>query len=189
MASTPRNAAPASSWQIINQRWQALATRERTLIALATTLVFAALLWWLGIAPALSTLRQTRAAAPQLEAQWQLMRSQAAEAATLKAQRALSYDESLRALENSIKTLGTGASLNVNDSRASITLKAVSADALAQWLAQARANARLVPSELRLQKSAASTPATTSTSATTTATTATLAATWDGQMVLTLPAR
>jgi general secretion pathway protein M len=182
MASTPKNAPSTSSWHMITQRWQAMATRERSLIALAAALIFAALMWWLGISPALNTLRQTRTAAPQLEAQLQLMRSQAAEAATLKAQRALSYEESLRALDNSIKTLGSGASLSVNDSRASVTLKAVSADALAQWLAQARANARLVPTELRLQKNAASAPATTDTSTAS-------AVSWDGQIVLTLPAR
>ena len=159
-------------------RWNAFAPRERSLVAGAALLIVIALLWWVGIAPALAKIRVAREAAPQVQVQLQLMRAQAAEAASLKAQRSLSYDESLRALESSVKTLGAGASLSVNNERASVSLRAVSGDALAQWLAQVRANARLVPSELKLQKSAAS------------SSTATAAVTaWDGQLVLSLPAR
>lgn len=155
-------------------RWAALAPRERVMVGSAIALIVAALLWWVGISPALKQLRQAREAAPQLDAQLQLMRAQASEAASLKAQRALSYDESLRSLENSVKTLGAGATLSVSDARASITLRSVSGDALAQWLAQVRANARLVPSELRLKKSAGAAPTVTN---------------WDGSIVLNLPAR
>jgi general secretion pathway protein M len=155
-------------------RWAALAPRERVMVGSAFALIVVALLWWVGISPALKQLRQAREAAPQIDAQLQLMRTQASEAASLKAQRALSYDESLRSLETSIKTLGTGATLSVSDARASITLRAVSGDALTAWLAQVRANARLVPSELRLKKAATATPALTN---------------WDGSIVLNLPVR
>ncbi len=160
-------------------RWATLASRERMLVGSAAALIAVALVWWVGISPALTQIKQAREATPQLDAQLQLMRSQAQEATTLKGQRQLSYDESLRSLEASIKTLGAGAALSVNDSRASITLKGVSGDALAQWLAQARSNARLVPSELRLQKTGASTAAAATASTTT----------WDGSVVLNLPAR
>lgn len=159
-------------------RWNSLASRERSLIAAALALVTVALIWWVGIAPALAKLGAAREAAPQVQAQLQLMRAQASEAASLKAQRSLSYDESLRALESSVKALGSGATLSVSNERASVSLRAVSGDALAQWLAQIRANARLVPTELKLQKSAANATAPT---ATTTA--------WDGQLVLSLPAK
>jgi general secretion pathway protein M len=160
-------------------RWASLAQRERVLVGSAVALIFVALLWWIGIAPALAKIKQAREAAPQLDAQLQQMRVAASEATTLKAQRLLSYDESLRSLENSIKTLGTGATLSVNDARASILLRGVSGAALAQWLAQVRANARLVPSELRLKQAAAGGAAVSP--ATPTA--------WDGTIVLSLPAR
>jgi general secretion pathway protein M len=155
-------------------RWAALGNRERVLVGSAIALMVTAVLWWVGISPALKQLRQAREASPQLDTQLQLMRAQASEATSLKAQRALSYDESLRSLENSVKTLGAGATLNVSDTRASITLRGVSGDALASWLAQVRANARLVPSELRLKKAAGAPSAATN---------------WDGSMVLNLPAR
>jgi general secretion pathway protein M len=169
----------------LQARWQQLATRERILIGSAAVLIAVALIWWIGIAPALAKLKQSRELVPQLDAQLQRMRSQAQEAAALKAQRSLSQEESKRALENSIKTLGAGASLSLTDARASITLKNVSADALAQWLAQVRANARLTPTELRLQKSTASSTAMPGTS------TAALSPTsaWDGVIVLALSSR
>jgi general secretion pathway protein M len=163
----------------LNARWAALASRERALVGWAIALVVAALLWWVAIAPALAKIKQARQAAPEVDAQLQFMRAQAQEVSTLKSQRQLSYDESLRSLEVSVKALGVGAVLSVNDARASVTLKSVSGDALAQWLAQVRANARLVPSELRLQKTAASTAAASSADATT----------WDGSVVLSLPNR
>jgi general secretion pathway protein M len=162
----------------LSSRWSTLLQRERLMVSVAVVFVVAALLWWVAISPALLKLRKAQEAAPQLDAQLQLMRAQASEVTSLKAQRSLGYDESLRGLENSIKTLGPGASLNVSDARASITLRAVSGDALAQWLSQVRANARLVPSELRLKKSA--TPTTSAQSA---------ATSWDGSIVLNLPAR
>ncbi len=168
-------------------RWASLAARERIMVAAAIVLISTALLWWVAIAPALSKLSQVRAAAPAVEAQLQQMRSQANEATLLKAQRSLSYDESLRSLESSIKTLGTGATLSVSDTRANITLRAVSGDALAQWLAQVRANARLVPSDVRLKKAGASASPAAASSATPAATPA--AAAWDGSIVLNLPAR
>jgi general secretion pathway protein M len=158
----------------LTQRWNALAARERGLAAAAVALIVLALLWWVAISPALSKLRAAQEAAPKLQAQVQLMRAQANEAANLKAQRVLSYDESLRALESSIKTLGAGATLSVSNERATVILKAVNADALALMLSQVRANARLVPAQVKLQQSAGS-------SADTTA--------WDGQLVLNLPAR
>jgi general secretion pathway protein M len=172
--STVKNSA---LMEAASRRWAALASRERVLVGSALALVAAALVWWIAISPALAKIKQAQQAAPQMDAQLQLMRAQAQEATTLKAQRALSYDESLRSLEVSIKTLGAGATLNVSDARASITLKAVSGEALAQWLAQARANARLVPHELRLQKT--STPVANSSTA----------ASWDGTVVLNLPNR
>ncbi len=169
----------------LNAKWAALASRERMLVGSAIALVAAAALWWIGISPALTQLRQAQAAAPALDAQLQLMRSQAAQATALKAQRLLGYDESLRSLESTVKAAGAVATLAVSDARASITLRGINGDALAQMLAQLRSNARLVPSELRLKQAATSaapnalnivnsTPAST---------------TWDGTMVLSLPSR
>ncbi len=182
----------------LTQRWASLAGREKTMVIGAGLVVGLALLWWVALAPALQTLRAADAQHAQADAQLQSMRLLAAEATTLRGQRTLGYEESLRNLENSIKqTFGAAATLAVSDTRASLTLKGVSADALAQWLSQARINARVVPSEARLQRSsagaaanAAAIPSSTASSAT--ATSASLSPSpvlWDGVLVLALPAR
>ena len=156
------------------QRWASLAPRERAWIGAAVALSVVALLWWVAVAPALAKIRAAQAATPAMDAQLQVMRTMAQEANGLKAQRKLSYDESLRALEGSIKTLGAGGTVTVTDARATISLRAVGGDALAQWLAQVRANARLVPAELRLKKAASAAAQNTA---------------WDGSVIFNLDAR
>ncbi len=171
--------------------WAALGAREQRMVSIAGTLVGLALLLSVAISPALKTLRSASKEHAAADAQLQSMRIQAEQATSLRAQRALGYDESLRNLENSTKqTLGAGATLSVSDNRASLALKGVSADALALWLSQARINARVVPSEARLQRSGASTATTTATVSASTATaTSATGANWNGVMVLTLPPR
>lgn len=155
------------------RRWQALAPREQALLRGAAALVALALLWWLAIAPALSTLRQAEARQRGLEAQWQQMQRLQAEARALQGLPRPGHDEAWRALEVSVhQRLGPSAQLQLSGERATLTLKDTPADALAQWLAQARANARLVPAEARLMRSAdAESPS------------------WNGQLVLNLPPR
>jgi general secretion pathway protein M len=186
---------------VLAQRWANLATREKTMVAGAGLVVGLALLWWVALAPALQTLRAADAQHAQMDAQLQSMRLLAAEATTLRGQRILSYEESLRNLENSVKqTFGAAATLSVSDARASLTLKGVSADALAQWLSQARINARVVPSEARLQRTtagagvsagAAAAPSSAARSAAGTSASSPNPgpALWDGVLVLALPAR
>jgi len=111
-----------------------------------------------------------------LDAQWQQMQALEAQARTLQAQPKARHDEALRALESSVKQgLGPGAQLTVSGERATLTLKGVPAAALGAWLAQVRANARALPSEARLVRSPATTPAS--------------GVLWDGVLVLSLPPR
>jgi general secretion pathway protein M len=155
--------------------WQALAPREQTLVLGATAVVLLALLWWVGMGPALKVLRQAEAQKRSLDTELQRMQAMASEAQALKARPAIPYIEALRALEASVKTgLGAGAQFNVAGERATVTLKNVPADALAQWLGQARMNARTLPGEARLTRGAAPAGG---------------AATWDGTLVMNLPPR
>jgi general secretion pathway protein M len=149
--------------------WSALATRERLLVGSALAVVLLALLWWVGIQPALATLRSAEAQHRSLDAQLQTMRGLAAQAASLQSQPRISADDSLRALDLSVKQrLGAAAQLSVIGERATVTLKGATGEALAQWLAAARSNARAVPVEARLAMNAARTG-------------------WDGSVVLALP--
>lgn len=165
--------------------WAGLAAREQRWVSIAAVLVGAALVWWLAIAPALKTISTAQAQHAALDAQLQTMRAQAAQAKEFKSLRALTFDESQRALESSVKqTLGTGANLSINDSRANLSLKNVSADNLAAWLSQARINARVAPAEVRLTRSPASAAAASGSSSTGSA-----PISWDGTMALTLQSR
>lgn len=153
----------------LQARWNALSRREQRALQAALALLLAALLWWVALAPALATLRAAERQALALEAQWQQMRRLQAQAQTLQAQPRITLSESQRLLEASVKPLGSTAQLSVTGERATLTLKGASADALAQWLLQARLNARARPSEARLQRSASGG--------------------WDGSLVLNLSAR
>ncbi len=158
-------AAPA--WQA---RWDALAPREKVLSAGAAALVLLALLWWVAIGPALSVLRGADAQHRALDAQLQRMRGLQAQAQALQSQPRQSQEESLRLLELSVRErLGTTARIVVAGDRVTLTLAATPADALAQWLTQARVNARALPAEARLTRNPAGT--------------------WDGTLVLSLPPR
>lgn len=154
---------------VLMARWNALARREQHAVLAALVLVLGAVLWWVALAPALSTLRSAPQQQRLLEAQLQHMQRLQQQAKTWQAQPALTPAESRRLLEASVKTLGPNAQLTVVGERVTVTLKGASADALAQWLTQARLTARVSPTEARLVRNAAGT--------------------WDGAMVLILSTR
>jgi general secretion pathway protein M len=189
MSSALSSSSASTAFGRLAQRWAALAPRQQIFLGLAAALIGGLLVWNVAIAPALSTLKKVRTQSHSLDTQLQSMRSMAGAAASLKSQRSLSYDESVKALQAAAQqSLGSSAQVSISDGRAIINLRAASPDALAQFLAQLRANARLMPAELRLQKS--TTPATPGVSASTAAApTAIIATAWDGQISIGLPAR
>jgi general secretion pathway protein M len=167
---------PPPALRALAARWHALNPREQTLLRSAAFLSGLALLWWLALAPALGTLRQAENQHQALETQWQQMQGLQAEARALQAEPRIGHDDALRALETSVRqSLGASAQLQVTGDRATLSLRSVPAGALAQWLAQARVNARAIPAEARLTRSPA--------------TAAAGPASWDGTLVLNLPAR
>ena len=151
---------------IAQARWRVTSPREQRLLLVAFALVLGALLWWVALAPALATLKGAEARQRVLDAQWQQMQRLQAQAQALQAQPPLAPAVARGLLEASLKTLGDTAQLSVTGERVTVTLKATSADALAQWLAQVRLNVRTAPSEARLVRNAAGS--------------------WDGALVLTL---
>lgn len=154
---------------LLQVRWNSLPRREQRLVLVALALLLVALLWWVCLAPALATLRSADKQHQLLAVQLQQMQRLQAQAKTMQAQPRLALLEARRLLEASVKPLGATAQLMVAGERVTVTLRGASADALAQWLTQARLNARAVPSEARLVRSAAGS--------------------WDGTLVLTLSAR
>ena len=155
---------------LLRSRWRALAPREKMLVGGAAALLAAVLVWLIAIGPALATLRTAEEQHRALDTQLQRMRSLQAQAQALQSQPKLGAEEALRLLEVSVRQrLGTSARLVVAGERATITLSGTQPDALAQWLTQARINARALPGEARLSRNSAGL--------------------WEGTLVLTLPAR
>lgn len=132
-----------------------LSSRERNAVTIAAWVIGLGLLWWLAVAPAIDTLRQAPARHARLDAQLGQMQRMAATAESLRGQSSAQppgRDEVLRALETATTALGSTAQLSVLGDRATLTLRNTSPDALAQWLAQARINARLLPVDSQINR-------------------------------------
>lgn len=187
----------ASALEPVRARWAALAPREQTLVSSAAAIVGLALLWWVAIAPALQTLKNAETQRRTLDAQWQTMQGLQIQAQALLSQPSITQSDASRALESSVKqALGATAQLSVVGDRATLTLRGTPADALAQWLAQARVNARALPSEARLVRATAAAapvaaPASVakpgSAAPAVSPVTADAAPLWNGSLVLSLP--
>ena len=154
----------------LRARWDALAARERVLVAAAAAVVGLALVWWIALGPAIATLRSAEAQHRALDTQLQQMLRLQAQAKAMQSQPRQSQEEAMRQLEATIRQqLGTAARYSIAGDRVTVTLAAVPASALAQWLTQVRVNARALPVEARLTRNGAGG--------------------WDGSLTLTLPPR
>lgn len=168
---TPLLSPQAAHWRAqAAMQWQALPPRQRVLAAIAGGLLAGALVWWLALSPALATLRTAPAQHQALDAQLQRMRALQAQARSLKALPRITRDEALRLLDASVRQqLGAGARLAPTGDTATLTVAGTSGDALANWLAQARVDARIQPAQVRLTRNPAGL--------------------WEGTLVLPLPAQ
>ena len=143
----------------IRERWATSSLREQRLMRGAGVLVGLALLWWLLVAPPLRTFTQGQAERNKLDMQWQKIQNLQMQAAVLQALPKLSRDDALRALDATVKQqFGTSAQLSVLGDNATVALRGTPAHELAQWLPQARLNARAIPSEARLMRSNSTSP-------------------------------
>lgn len=204
-----------NAWiEALQARWQAwwpeLAPREQRMVIVAGALVALALIWWVALAPALRTLATAPAAHAELDAQLQQMAALQIQAKALQSQPRANREDALRALETSVRQgLGPNAQIQVAGAGAGegvlVTLRATPADGLAQWLAQARGNARAVPREVHLTRTQGaqqapvrassgpsafpSGPGAANAAATAAAAAADTRVRWDGTLVMNLPAR
>lgn len=147
--------------------WRQLKINERRLILAAFWVILAVLLWLFAIAPALKTIKDAPEQHRALDAKLQNMRTLSLEAKNLQSQPKLGLDEAQKALQSAVtQRFGSTAQLNLAGERATLTLKNANPQELAQWLTQARVNARALPGEAKLSRSGDG---------------------WDGTLVLNLP--
>lgn len=180
MSLKPSSASTAgTAWTPFQQRWQRLSPRERGLLSLGAWVLGLAWVWWVGLAPALRTVSEAPTKQATLDRQWQRLNDLQTEAQTLQKQSRMPQAEALRNLQKTTTEIfGNAARLTPAGDRYAVTLKAVSPQDLALWLAQARIQARAVPVESHWERvdsqSDKNTPSST--------------ASWNGSMVLSLPA-
>lgn len=151
LARNPRLAAAAAP---LAARWQALAPRERRLVAIAGALVGIALVYLVLVQPALSTVRQAPARIDQLDAQLAQMRRLAAETRELRSATPIATPQSAAALQAATQRLGDKARVAVAGDRATATFTGVSGSELSSWLAEVRGTARVRPLEAQLTRNA-----------------------------------
>ena len=132
---------------------QSLPEKDRKLIQyLALALAFS-LLWFWNIAPALKTYQEAPLQLAQLERQTENLKALQAQALALQKAPRVKVQNVGAVLQQSLtEILGNSAKLNLEASRATLTLNNVSAEALAQFLAAARTQAQAMPIEAKLQK-------------------------------------
>lgn len=154
--------------QMLTARFNALAPREKLMVAAAAAVIAFAVVWMIAIGPALATLRGADLQRRSLDTQVQRMVALQSQAQALQSQPKLGRDEAMRQLEASVRQrLGPSGRVVIAGERVTITLTGTPADALAQWLAQARSVARATPTEAHISRNASGL--------------------WEGTVVLTLP--
>lgn len=156
--------------QQLQARWATLAPRERMLAGGAAALVGFALLWWIALGPAITTLRTAGEQHRVLDAELARMQRLQAQAKAMQSAPKQNPEEAMRQLEAAVRQqLGTSARYVIAGDRVTVTLANTPPAALAQWISQVRTNARAIPGEAKLTRNASGG--------------------WDGSVVLALPAR
>jgi general secretion pathway protein M len=132
--------------------WGGMAPRERLALSIGLAVLAAFALWMLLIAPAWRTVRDAPAQLDRLEVQLQHMQRLAAEARTLRGAPSVSTAQAVDALKAATERLGDKASILFQGERVTLTLTGVSADALRDWLSEARGAARARPIDVQLAR-------------------------------------
>jgi general secretion pathway protein M len=140
------------SFQFLN-RFQGLPQKDRQRLLALGLVLLALMLWTWCLAPALKTLREMPPKLAQLQDQTQSLKRMQAQAQALQKSPRLQTSDARSVLQKvSAETLGSGARLSIEGTRATLTLSRVSAESMAQFLALARTQAQSLPIEAQLHK-------------------------------------
>jgi general secretion pathway protein M len=150
-ARASRFGALIAPWR---QRWQALAPRERRIAGWLGWAVGLALLWFVGVAPALRSFNAAPARLEELDKQLQQMQRLAGEAATLRASPPVGGLQAQAALKTATDALGTAGKLQLGGDRATVTFINATGTQVRDWLTEARSAARTRPIEANLTRGA-----------------------------------
>ena len=156
----------------LRARFDALNAREQRWLQWGAVAAALLLVLGLGVWPALRSWRASAPARQQMAQQLQVMQGLQARAQVLQAAPRFDADEGLRQLQETAQALGERMQLSVGAQQVNVSVRALPAQALAQWLASARELAHAVPLQAQLSQSSETGPAL-----------------WSGTLVLGLPPR
>ncbi len=149
-----RTAPAAAAWKApLVARWRALSERDRRAAVIAGAAIALLLVWWIGVQPALRTVRAAPAQIDRLDAQLQAMQRQATEAAELRGTAPLTAAQSTAALQAATARLGARGRLVVAGERATLTVNGATGAQLRDWLSEARSGARARPLQAQFMRS------------------------------------
>jgi general secretion pathway protein M len=137
--------------------WAPLAPSTQRQVAGASLVVLLLAVWLIGIQPALRTLASSAPEQQRLDAQLSQMQALAAQVSELKSKPQVTAQQASNALGLLVKSrLGATATVELQGEQAHVSFKAVSGETLAQFLAQARANAASTPLQTHLTQASPS---------------------------------
>jgi len=152
--------------------WQQLSPRSKRVWLLLFVAACLGFLWLVAVAPALKTLRDAPDRHRLLNVQLEHMQRISAEAKSLQKLPQLNLVDAQKALQNTVtQRLGANGQVSITGNRAILTIKNATPTAVAEFLTDARINARAIPEEVKIMRSTVT------------------VANWDGSMTLTLPAK
>ena len=156
----------------LRTRFEALNAREQRWLLWGTVAAALLLVLGLGVWPALRCWRASAPAHQQVVRQLQVMQGLQARAQILQAAPRFDADEGVRQLQEATLALGERMQLSAGPQQMNVTVRALPAQALAQWLTSARELAHAVPLQAQLSQGSE-----------------TGTALWSGTLVLALPPR
>jgi general secretion pathway protein M len=137
--------------QEFDERWTALAPRERLLVKIVAWALIVILVVMVGLRPAWRQLNETPVKLQAAETELEQMRRLAQEAQQLRQRPAVPPVQAEAALRAAVERLGSGARLNIQADRATVSFSVVSGAVLADWLQEVRgaARARVVEADVQ----------------------------------------
>ncbi len=144
-----------SGRQALRAHWQRWPVSSRRLLAGTLLVILVAVLAWTSLWPAWRLLQALPQQQRQLEARWTRMQWLSEQAQLLRTLPRSTADEARQALLRATREqLGSQAQVQVNSHQAVVTLTGIRPERLELWLAQIRTQARVLPSEARLERNA-----------------------------------
>jgi general secretion pathway protein M len=144
--------SPAGARSQFAQRWNALAVRERVMVAAMAGALAFLVVWLAAVRPAWRTLEQAPAQRAQADAQLFAMQALADEARQLRALPPVPQGQAEQVLKSATERLGAKGKLTVQAERATLTLTGATGEDIRQWLTEARGGARARPLEATLTR-------------------------------------